>query len=340
MKKLIYIGFEFQHHKGTNAGYHHIKEYVKYDKVINAQWELELFNRNTIFNKIINKINYILLGRGHSFTMIRCIILALFNKNQIFHFIYAENTYKWLHFFKGKTNEIVCTFHQPASYFLENKYWLKVIPKVDKIILMSKNDIEWFEGLTHKNNVYFIPHGVNTNFYKPDYTLEKNIDILFVGNWLRDFEFANNLFTKLLNINKDLKICIVTNKCNFSYFEDLKTVKLLTGITDTELRNLYQSAKCIFLPLKMYTANNAVLEAAATGCKIIISTKNFDNSYLNDGYVDFLDLDIEQVLDYFTIKISNGFQFNKLIETHSYIELNYSWNKVGCQTLKILESYV
>ena len=41
MPKLICIGFAFPHHKNTNAGYHHLVDYLHYDKVIICQKEIE-----------------------------------------------------------------------------------------------------------------------------------------------------------------------------------------------------------------------------------------------------------------------------------------------------------
>ena len=35
--KLVYVGFAFEHHKGTHAGYQHIREYAGYDSSIDCQ---------------------------------------------------------------------------------------------------------------------------------------------------------------------------------------------------------------------------------------------------------------------------------------------------------------
>ncbi len=335
-KKLIYVGFAFQHHKNTQAGYHHIKDYLVYDKIIDAQWEVELLDGSTILKKILRKLYFFAFGTGLSITVIRCILLALLNKNQIFHFIYAENTYKWLHLFVGKTNKIVLTLHQPKSYFDNNLYWKKILPKIDKIILMSDKDITFFKEITGKDNIYFIPHGINANFYKSDLTLNKSIDILLVGNWLRDFDFANELFNRLIDINKNIKICIVTNHENFKYFSNKKNIELLSKISDDKLKLLYQTSKCMFLPLIEYTANNAILEAAATGCKIIVATNNVDYSYLNDETIDFLDLNTNTVFNYFSKLDSLIPTNNKANETVEYVKTNFSWEKIALQTLKTL----
>lgn len=334
-KKIIYIGFAFSHHKNTQAGYHHLKEYLVYDKIIDAQWEVEFLDGNSLLKKIIRKIHNLIFGNGLPFTMIKCVLLALFSKNQIFHFIYPENTFKWLHLLKGKSNEIVCTFHQPKSYFEHNNYWIKVLPKLDKIILMTDKDISFFAKFVGEGNVKFIPHGVNTDFYRGDFTIGKSIDILLVGNWMRDFEFANFVFDGIYPLYPDVKICVVTNENNFQFFSKTRNLQLKTNISDDELIFLYQSSKCLFLPLIEYTANNAILEAAATGCKIVVASNNIDKSYFNDEMVVFLPLELNNVIDYFKIELSYTNNQNPNVITKDVIE-KFSWNNIG----EITKSYL
>lgn len=37
--ELIYYGFAFNHHNNKKGGYHHIKDYINYDQVIDLQKE-------------------------------------------------------------------------------------------------------------------------------------------------------------------------------------------------------------------------------------------------------------------------------------------------------------
>ncbi len=331
--KKIYIGFAFQHHKYSKGGYHHIKEYMEYDKVIDLQWEKEFYERTTgsIFFKIFRRLYILLLGHGTPLGIIRCVLLATFGKEQIFHFIYAENTYKWLHHFKGKRNKIVLTIHQPSSFFKDKPEWLQVFLKVDGIILMTKSDIEKFEKWTGRKNVYFIPHGIDCSFYTYDSLIQKKNSVLMVGNWLRDFILAKNVFVQLMANNPDIQINIVTNKTNFKYFEDLD-LNLYSNITDEELKYLYQSSKVVFFPLIKYTANNAMLEAAACGDKIIVSLPSIpDDSYFSEKLVHYIDDEIDNVvkeLDY-SIKID---EYANSKNISDFVTDNYSWQIIGKKT--------
>lgn len=339
-KKLIYVGFAFRHHKETEAGYHHIKDFLKYDKIIDCQWEHEFLDYplDSFFAKVVRKFYRLLFRTGYTFTIIRCILLAVFHKNQVFHFVYAENTYKWLHLFIGKTNSIICTFHQPAAFFEESQKWKSELKYLDKVILMTKKDVDQFNQWIGKEKAIFIPHGINTNFYKPDLIVKKNDNILMVGNWLRDFEFANTIFESLLKKNQNLSITIVSNAINYHFFQNNIRLTFLTGISDKELRDLYRTSKLLFLPLKSFTANNAILEAAATGCQIVVATNEIDTSYLSEENIVFLPLNEEVVGSYILEFIENSDNTLKLIETRSFVIDNYSWEIVAKKTYEVLIS--
>lgn len=338
--KLIYIGFAFEHHKNSQGGYHHIKKYLGYDKIINVQKERDFsegFLKN-IFLKILRRLYIFFLGKGTPLSVIKCIYLAVFRKNQVFHFIYAENNYKWLHFFIGKSNKIVCTFHQPASFFIKRPEWIPIFKKIDKIILMTETDVNQFKKWTGKDNVFFIPHGINCNFYTYDKKITKTKSILMVGNWLRDFIFARDVFIELKNKLPDIEINIVSSKKNFYHFKDME-VNLYTNISDIKLKSLYQSTKVAFFPLTQFTANNAVLEAASCGCNIVIVTPDKPNfSYFNESYIEYLSDNKNKVLqkiedilnlesntfsELLSEKVEKSFRWETIAEKTKYLLLNF-----------------
>jgi glycosyltransferase involved in cell wall biosynthesis len=336
--KNVYIGFAFSHHKNSQGGYHHIKEYLKYDIVIDAQWEKEFYESKStnLFFRVIRRAYIFLLGQGTPFCVIRCIFLAIFYKNHVFHFVYAENSYKWLHFFIGKSNKIVCTFHQPASYFINNSEWIPLLKKIDKIILMADADLDKFKEWTGKRNVFFIPHGINTAFYSFDSSIVKRNSILMVGNWFRDFSLAASVFDIIIRDIPDIQINIVTSKGNYHYFNSV-CVNFFSNIPDEVLKNLYQNSKLVFFPLKQFTANNAVLEAASCGCEIIISTpKNPDFSYFSDQYVNYVNNDKEEVVNQLR-ELFHSDASNSASRLSNYVNETFSWKVIGKRTEFVLQ---
>lgn len=337
-KRLVFVGFAFKHHQNTHAGYHQIKEYLNYDKIINTQCEHNflMYSKNNFVAEIIRKIVLRLFKNGNPLSLLRCIFLCLFRRNQIFHFIYSEYNYKWLHYFKGKTNKIVCTYHQPIEVLQSNPNLMVGIDKVDAIILMTNSDEKWFEAKTGKKNIYFIPHGINTEFYKPAKEKWKQKRILMVGNWLRDFQFANQVFSKLLKENSDIIITVVTQNDNFKYFDSHPNLQLLSNISDESLLELYQECSFLFLPLSSFTANNAILEAASTGARIIVASNMTNESYFNKEQITILPLNKDVVCDYLKLAITR-IPDNSVIDLQrQYVIDNFSWETVATQTKKLL----
>ena len=325
MPKLICISFAFPHHKNTNAGYHHLVDYLHYDKVIICQKEIEeslksiKSNYRNIFKICFYRFKF------NVYVTIKCIFYNLLYKDCIFHFIYGENTYKMLKTFLRKTNKVVCTFHQPYSWF-ENEVWQKRLKQLDGIILMSGDEIMKFQQAAPNAMVKFIPHGVNTDFYYNDNIQSRKKQVLMVGNWLRDFQFANRVFSKLIEIDRSINVVIVTNKSNFIYFTDNSSVKLLSGISDTELRDLYRRSSCLFLPLTVYTANNAILEALAVDCPIIIATNKPSTSYFNKSMVSIIPMNESAAVN----NIINT--FSNRVYSREFVVNNYSWPVVAKKT--------
>lgn len=331
--KIVYIGFAFKHHKNTHAGYHRIKEYLKYDYFINCQWEFDLaeYDGKNIFVKLFRRLYFSILGSGTPFAVLKCIILSLTKNDLVFHFIYAENTYKWLHKFK-RNNKIICTFHQPLSYFENNPEWDLKLKRIDGIILMSSNEMEYFKAKAINAQVLFIPHGIDVNFYKPSLGIKKEKSILMVGSWLRDFEFAKLIFTEIVKMDKHIQITIVSNVMNHDLFDGLLNVTFLSGISDEELRELYYKSGVVFLPLISYTANNALLEACSVNSNIVIATNSINDSYIDSTKLSILPLEEDTVCDNI-MSILKSLDNSSRNDLHEYVTRKFSWDHIANVTL-------
>ena len=338
MGKLIYVGFPYAHHQGLHAGYHHIADTGIYDKFIDCYTEREFWfraERSRVFHYLA-KIKSVVFGSEPIWALIKCCFIAALTKNNTFHFIYGENTYKWIHRFAGKTNKIVCTFHHPATWFASKPIWLKRLKTIDKIILMSKDDVEQFKEWTGKDNVIFIPHGIFTDFYKPDVLVPHERMILMVGNWLRDFEMANRVFTDLLEQDPLLEVNVVSLRENESLLPQQKRLHFHAGITDESLRDLYRRSSILFLPLKQFTANNALLEASATGCHIVVATNQRESSYLNEKQIDIIPLEKEVIENHLKSLLNEPYDRVKAETVRQYVVKNFSWERVGQMTKEFI----
>lgn len=327
MRKLIYIGFPFEHHKGTHAGYHQIVDYVDYDDKIDCSRFIENTSRRprNIGNRIYRHVLWRLTSRpAIPWYLLKCILLGIKNTNVTFHFIYGENTYYNIKPLIRKGNKVVCTLHQPLGWF-QNNLWKRRLKSIDEIILVGKSELDGFREVVGDGNVTFIPHGIRTDFYCPDYTVRKERMLLTVGNWLRDYEFADNVYQQMLKQDSELKIVVVAMPEQVKCLTKDPRILCLSGISDDELRDLYRRCSVLFLPLKRYTANNSLLEASACGCNIVISSDFQDNSYIPEHYLSLCPMTLKDTLSAIAQTMSNEINF-PLVD---FIQKNYSWEKVG-----------
>lgn len=337
MRKIVFVGFAFPHHKNTYGGYHHIVDYLPYNKMIDIQswFDSSLRNSMSLRCRILRKLCRIMIGENTiPFYLLRILWLSLFNRNVTFHIVYGENIMHRLLWKCVLGNKVVCTLHQPYEWFEEQPVWHKYLKKIDAVILMSKDEIHLFEQLTGKDNVYFIPHGICTNFYHLPHADEivKNNSILMVGNWLRDFDFANSVFCKVLKNSPNSIINVVCNEEHWSKFYDSR-IHCFCNLSDEGLRNLYWQSSVVFLPLLRFTANNALLESTACGCNIVIASPQVENSYIPKNMFTIVPLD-EQICVDVLLKGVNNSTFRDTISF--YVNQNYSWNVIAEKTKKIL----
>lgn len=325
--KIVYVGFAYGHHMGTHAGYHQIRKYGHYDYIVDIQKYKDACEKgpSNLFDKIIRHINYKLFGTPCTpFYVLRCIWMGITMRNTVFHFIYGENTYYDIFQCFHKSNKIVCTFHQPFSWFVNNK-WEKKLKRIDKIILVGNSEIIQFQKITGRDNVIFIPHGISADFYKPDNTVKKKHMLLTVGNWLRDYRFADKVYKALLESDETLEINVVASKENAQKLTSQERIHIHRNISDRELLLLYQESSVLFLPLIRYTANNSLLEAGATGCNIVIASDMPDNSYIPAGMLNLCPMNLEQTLN----TINRSLSLNNNIELSEYVKKTYGWETIG-----------
>jgi hypothetical protein len=332
-KRIVYVGFAFPHHKNTHAGYHHIKDYLAYDKYIDAQWECDFWEnkKKSFYIKVLHKVLFYLFNVQMPFVAVRVLFYGWIHRNSTFHIIYGENIYCEILRFLPRTCKVVCTLHQPFDYF-NNKFWISWLKRIDCIILVGNADFLSFQRITEKSNVFFVPHGIDTDYYVRNNQSKRKNEILMVGNWLRDFSFAKDVFSELLKRDEKLVINVVTNESNFVFFKSFASrLNLYTSISDDELKSLYESCKVLFLPLVMYTANNAILEASSMDCPILVASDHPNYSYLPKEKLEIMPLDLRLVIARFE---------NPFFDVHNseYIQEKYGWLSISKQVRKILKN--
>lgn len=324
--KIVYVGTVFPSHFGTWGGFHHIVDKLQYDYTVDCQIVLtqRVGSSRQMWARIGRRIKRCVLAVP--WYLLKILWLSLTHRHLIFHVIYGEALIDKLFLLCCIHHKVVCTLHIPLKRYDFKVY--KYLQYIDKIILVAPDDIDDFEKLTGKKNVTYIPHGVCCNFYrlpKASERVAKDGSILMVGNYLRDFDFANSVFCEILKSNPNQIINVVCAKENHAKFNNAQ-ICCFCGIADEQLRNLYWKSSVLFFPLLDFTANNALLEASACGCNIIIASPKKENSYVPNSMLTMIPLEKKQCVKKLLIAVSN-YQYNDLLA--DYVKNEYSWEIIS-----------
>ena len=335
--KLIYIGFSFQHHLNSHAGYSQIKYHLKYDQEIDVQSFYDKCIKeesNTVFNNLRCKIRRLLCWGYNAFPwyLFKCVWMALRFGYCTFHFIYPENTFKAIRLFHVRNCKVVLTLHQPYEWYASRPKWIKRLKTADCIIVLSNTELSKLKELIHGIKIIYLPHGISSDFYSPNNQIKEDM-VLTVGNWLRDFKFADVVYQSLLEKRPNVKIVIVTHPANKKLITFNDNLTYLSGISDEELRDLYRKTSCLFLPLIRYTANNALLEAGSVGCPILIASNAADNSYMPNDLIKILPMSFDEVTNQI-VSITENKENKKGLS--DFVKSNYDWVKVAQMTKELL----
>ena len=205
---------------------------------------------------------------------------------------YGENQYS-SQFVSASTDlrrRIVLVLHQPPSW--HRLHWLdtSVFNGLGAIACMSQELAQYVSTVT-ATPTFNIHHGVDVDFFQPSIKAvsDKSKRLLFVGQWLRDFETLEKAFTiiheKLPGILLD---CVIPfnrrSSLSLTRLARFPNVHWHAKISSNDLRMLYRRATLLFLPLVDATANNAIVEALACGLPVISSGVGGISEYIDTAF--------------------------------------------------------
>lgn len=201
----------------------------------------------------------------------------------IYHHVYAEKTFRMMARFAGRNgNKIVGTVHHPP----EHNAWLfrslDHFRQLDKIIVLSKSQLAYWQNQVGAEKVTFVPHAVDTAYFMPaEQREDRPPRCLFVGIHERDFDILPEVVSRVTSAKRKTEFVMISRhaRCGEISARNARA-HWLPWVSETEYRHLLQQSDLLVLPLKRATTNNTVLEALACGVPVLTS---------RGGIEDYLD---------------------------------------------------
>ncbi len=212
--------------------------------------------------------------RNNFITEVNIIKHLLNNKGQIYHFLYGENSYRYTGVFKSirQNNHLIATYHTPPTRFQQVVKNRKSLKRLDSIVVVSTVQQNFFAEQVGHSRVSYVPHGIDTNYFKPLPTLaeeQEEFRCVCVGNHLRDYETLVEAADILNKKTNKIKIFVIASPKLQGLLSGHSNIELHSGVTDKQLLVFYQSADILLLPLLDCTANNSLLEGISCGLPVV-----------------------------------------------------------------------
>ncbi len=270
----------------------------------------------------------------------------------LIHVTYVEDQLGILPNWKDRLScKIIGTSHQPAGWWRLLHKHPKSITNLDALIVVGNREVSYFEQYL-PGRVFFIPHGVDTNFFCPSDDNQNNkesIRCIFSGKHLRDLDTLAAVIEKVLLQNPHIHFDILlTQKNRIQTASKLislarhEQVHWYGGISDNRLRKLYQNASMLVLPILDCTANNALVEAISCGLPVISNDVGGLRDYTKDDFAELLDIgDIDGFVNAILQLAENREeQIKRSKAARNFAETYLNWTHIANKTLEIYNKVI
>ena len=230
------------------------------------------------------------------------------------------------------------------SYFLNGqKSSVKTIIK-KAAILLPNSEMEYHQLVQSyflKPPFSIIPNGIDENLFKPNGYFGKKENMILCVAQIEGRKNQLNLI-KALN-NSRFQLFIIGNPAfnQKDYYLRCKkiaaeNIHFIDHLPQEKLIEYYQKAKVHILPSWFETCGLSTLEAAATGCNVVITNRGYAGEYC-DGFAFYCDPSSPSSILEATDKASKA-EYPKIFQQKIFA--NYTWRNAAFKTLEAYKKII
>jgi glycosyltransferase involved in cell wall biosynthesis len=249
-------------------------------------------------------------------------------KPTVTHLLYGEPHLRSLEFWERSPNDVIATLHLPASVWSESDR--QGLKRLSSALVLYQKDLDFFERYIGKGRVRFVRYGVDCNFFYPnEAVVSLRPRLLFSGVYLRNNEMLVRIVHRLLALRPEVRFdfLVPLHARETSALKSLighSAVTWHAGLSDEELRILYQQSYLLLLPMSASGANTAIVEALASGLPIVTTDVGGIKDYgggniyplvANDHDNEMVAL-VEQYLRDWNLRVEMGRKCRLFTEAH------------------------
>ncbi|UKM63653.1 glycosyltransferase family 4 protein [Flavobacteriaceae bacterium GSB9] len=248
----------------------------------------------------------------------------------VVHYLNAERDIRYIpKYIKRRDVKFIGTFHKPPEVLKETITDTSYLKQLDGAICVGHNQVAFIKEWLGLEQVNYIPHGIDTGYFVPNISKKApNPTLLFVGQHLRDFDLFNTAISKVLELCPTAEAIAIVAKPFVMKIKQHPKIQVYSEVPDKQLRDFYQRATVLFLPLKDATACNAVLEGMACGLPVVTSNVGSVPEYLSGTGNVLCDNSVESFVEALVALLKDEEKLTRLGKASREKVMCYDWQRV------------